>query len=532
MMRIHDMTPRQKVGQRFAVGFSGTEISDELRRLVREYKVGNVILFRENLASAAQAKNLCREIKNLVLEETGCPAFIAIDQEGGSVVRLPDDMVNVPGAMALAASGSTENVSQAAGITAAELGRIGVNLNLAPVLDVNSARDNPAIGNRSFSVTARETASFAVAAIRAYMEAGLMCCGKHFPGHGDTVVDSHLDLPVEDRGLVELEERELVPFRAAVNAGVPAIMTTHILFPRIEPERLPATMSPEIIKGLLRKKLGFEGLVLSDGMEMNAIKNHYGVSAGCVLALVAGVDMVFVCHESPDVEASLRDVNAAFEEGRFELSEFDASVERILGCKERYANFGNGGTENPPRNGATEARKNRNNILMRSAVASRREPETCAEAEKPPLLGDSPFFAGCLEYRSTFASTGPGDDLSFCRWFAERFGGSFAETPANPTGDYIAGVASAMPQATSVVVGTYNGHLNRGQTELARALFEVAARRGIPFAWLALGNPWDLCCLPKGAYGLALWEYTEKSFEAAAAVFRGEFIPSGRLSGL
>jgi beta-N-acetylhexosaminidase len=311
---------------------------------------------------------------------------------------------------------------------------------------------------------------------------------------------------------------------AAIDAGIPAIMTTHILFPKIEKEKLPATMSANILKGLLRGEMGFKGLILSDGMEMNAVKNFYGVPRGCFLALSAGVDIVFICHESPDMEASLREINSACGEGRFDAAEFDASVERILRYKERYANYG-GAADAAAAEDLLQSRLSRNNSLTRSTLAAN-------SAGAARSLGDRPFFAGCLAYRSTIASTAPDSALSFPRWFAEKFGGSFRETPVNPDSADIAGIISAMPPASAVVIGTYNGHLNRGQMELARALFEAARQRGIPFALLALRNPWDISLLPAGAYGLALWEYSEKSFQAAAAVFRGECIPSGRLPQL
>ena len=514
------MTTKQKIGQRFGLGFSGTSVSDELRRLVREYKVGNVILFWDNLESAVQARALCDSIQALVRDETGYPAFIAIDQEGGAVTRLPNDMVNVPGAMALAASGNADNVSIAARITAAELRRIGVNFNMAPVLDINCNRDNPVIGNRSFAPNAADAASFAAAAIRAFAEEGLMCCGKHFPGHGDTAVDSHLDLPLVDRSLDELEARELVPFRAAIAAGIPAIMTTHILFPQIESEKLPATMSLKILKGLLRERLGFNGLIVSDAMEMKAIKDYYGVPRGCALALAAGVDIVYVCHESPDMEASLREAVSASEDGLIDAKELDASVERVLRYKERYGAFGfDAGEGSSIEQNAAE----QNAALMRSALASREQ------GKAPPPLWDKPFFAGSLAYRSTIASAKPDSSLSFASWFADKFGGSFRETAVNPNAEEIAGVVSALPPATSIVLGTYNGHINRGQIDLARALSEAAQRKGIPLIVVALRNPWDLSLLPQGVYGLAAWEYSQKSFEAVAAVFRGEFKPSGIL---
>ena len=528
------MTTEQKIGQRIALGFSGTRVSEELRRLVAKYRAGNIILFQRNLESASQAKALCDGLQELIRAETGEPAFIAIDQEGGAVVRLPPDMVNVPGAMALAASGKTENVALAAQITAAELWRIGVNLNLAPVLDVNCNPDNPVIGNRSFSPRPEEAAVFACAAVKAFEEAGLMCCGKHFPGHGDTAVDSHLDLPMVDLSLAELEARELLPYRAAIEAGIPAIMTSHILFPRIEPEKLPATMSAKILRGLLRERLGFQGLILSDAIEMEAIKTHYGMPRGCVEALSAGVDIIYLCHEMPEVEDSLKAVYAAYDAGRFDEKEFDASVDRILRFKEKYAVFGQFGTFGPGDaednkdafDKAIKQRRERNAVLTQSTLAPR-------EAGKaPPPLGPKPFFIGPLPYRSTIASSRPDASLSFGRWFAERFNGAFTETAVDPDAAEIKRVVSSLPEASAVVLGTYNSHLNQGQRELVNALSGAAGQRGIPFIVLALRNPWDISLLPEGAYGMALWEYSEKSFEAAAAVFRGEAALEGRLPGI
>ncbi|MCL2834069.1 MAG: beta-N-acetylhexosaminidase [Treponema sp.] len=499
-----------KIGQRIALGFTGTKVSAEFRRLAHEYKIGNAILFRDNLENAAQARTLCNEIQELIINETGHPAFIAIDQEGGNVVRLPADMVNVPGAMALAATTRTENVSLAAAITAAELKRIGVNLNLAPVLDINCNPDNPVIGNRSFAGTAAEAARYAVAAVKAYESTGLMCCGKHFPGHGDTAVDSHLDLPLVDRSLDELEERELIPFRAAIESGIPAIMTTHILFPQIEKERIPATMSEKILRSLLRDRLGFTGLILSDGMEMKAIKTYYGVPSGCVMALDSGCDIVFVCHEGPDMEGSLKEIYAAYNEHRFDIRSFNNSVDRILRFKEIYASYGRGtGDDTEDTAEAINNRRAQNAALMRETII------TNNKGENPPRLGAKPFFAGCLAYRSTIAASKPDSALSFSKWFADKFGGSYIENSVNPDKAEIDHILSNRPQSSSIVLGTYNGHLNRGQIDLAAMLSQAAKSRSIPFIAMALRNPVDLDLYPPDAYGMVLWEYTERSFNAA-----------------
>ena len=529
------MTAKEKIGQRITLGFTGTVISDCLKRMVKEYKAGNVILFRDNLVNAGQARQLCADIQELVKGETGLPAFISIDQEGGAVVRLPADMVNVPGAMALAASGSIKNAALAAKITADELRRIGVNLNLAPVLDINCNMDNPAIGNRSFAANADDAAAFAIAAIRAYAEAGLMCSGKHFPGHGDTAVDSHLDLPLVDKSLNELERRELFPFRKAIEAGIPAIMTTHILFPQIENEKLPATMSKKILKGLLRDSMGFRGLILSDGMEMKAIKDYYGVPNGCVLALDAGVDIVFLCHESDDMENSMKEIYSAFDNGRFNMEEFDASVGRIISYKEKYTDFGLNAKEDIDE--VVAKRKEQNAALAQSTITPR------YTGNAMPPLGDCPLFMGSLAYRSTIASAKPDSSLSFSRWFAEHFEAAsskpdckpqFLETPVNPSAMEINDIIDKLPDSSSIVFGSYNGHLNKGQMDLAKSLFECAKKRTsqdsiIPFICMALRNPWDLLELPEGAQGLALFEYTEKSFTAAAKVLKNECQAKGRM---
>ncbi|MDR1443797.1 MAG: glycosyl hydrolase family 3, partial [Treponema sp.] len=513
--KVLAMTAAEKTGQRFTLGFTGKTPSPEFRRLVKEYKAGNVILFRDNLESASQARRLTGEIRNIVEGETGHPPFIALDQEGGVVTRLPRDMVNVPGAMALAAAGGRREVYEAARITAGELRRIGINLNLAPVLDVNSNPDNPAVGVRSFGTRPELAGALGTEVIRAFAEAGLLCCGKHFPGHGDTAVDSHLDLPRVDKDLAALETCELIPFKAAIAAGIPAIMTTHILFPRLEERSLPATMSRTIITGLLKEKLGFSGLVLSDGMEMKAIGDFYGVPEGCLAALGAGVDLVYICHESPQMEESLRAAAAAYNGGRFDREEFDRSVEKILLYKEKYASFGIDGGE--------EAGDfpERNAFLMRRTISL--EGSAKAGSAILPPLGTRPFFTGPLAYRSTIASAKPDDALDFASWFARRFGGEGVQSSLNPGGEEIESICSRAAGHSSVVLGCYNAHLNRAQIDLAKAL----AGLHIPLIAAALRNPYDLKLMPPRAWKLAVWEYTENSFEALAGALRGDFIPTG-----
>ena len=262
-------------GQRLMAGLPGTELDPGFVSLVRECKVGNVILFRRNVKSAAQLERLCTSLRRLIVAETGFEPFIAIDQEGGVVSRFSPDMAITPGAMALAAAGG-DAPYRAARITAQQLRAAGVNFDLAPVLDVNSNPLNPVIGVRSFGDVPEEAAERALGFMRGLLDGGIMACGKHFPGHGDTDTDSHIGLPKVDKSREELEKCELLPFRRAIEAGIPAIMTSHVLFPAIEPEKLPATMSRRILTGLLREEMGFNRYTYSDCMEMDAVAKYYG----------------------------------------------------------------------------------------------------------------------------------------------------------------------------------------------------------------------------------------------------------------
>jgi len=249
-----------QIGQHFVCGFPGTEIPDEFRRAVETYQIANVVLFAHNIANKDQVARLCRDIQTLVSTACGTPALICIDQEGGMVTRLSEDCTNVPGAMAIAATGDPESARVAGTITARELRALGFTCDLAPALDVNSNKNNPVIGVRSYGDKPETVITYGTAMMEALQEGGLMSVAKHFPGHGDTRVDSHLDLPIIDSSLEALEIH-LAPFRAAIKKGVQGVMSSHILFPAYEKEHLPATMSRAILTGLLKEELGFTGLV-------------------------------------------------------------------------------------------------------------------------------------------------------------------------------------------------------------------------------------------------------------------------------
>ena len=333
------MTVEEKVGQLLIGGFEGTEIGDQATRLVQEYQVGGLILYGRNIAGAGQLVTLTNGLK--ALNGDGIPLFLSIDQEGGGVDRMPPEVRRTPGAYCVGQTGSVPAAQSYGDVLAAECAAFGLNLDFAPVLDVWSNRGNTVIGQRAFSADARTVAGLGPAAARRMMDQGIIPAVKHFPGHGDTAVDSHVGLPVVDKSPEELEETELIPFRAAIQSAgtdgqVPAVMVAHILLTQLDPER-PASLSPAVVTGLLREELGFAGAVLTDDLTMGAVTQSYGLGEAAVLAVEAGCDILLVCHGQDSVPAVRTALLEAVASGRITAERLDESVYRILRLKTEYA---------------------------------------------------------------------------------------------------------------------------------------------------------------------------------------------------
>lgn len=333
------MTVEEKVGQLLIGGFEGTEIGDQATRLVQEYQVGGLILYGRNIAGAGQLVTLTNGLK--ALNGDGIPLFLSIDQEGGGVDRMPPEVRRTPGAYCVGQTGSVPAAQSYGDVLAAECAAFGLNLDFAPVLDVWSNPGNTVIGQRAFSADARTVAGLGPAAARRMMDQDVIPAVKHFPGHGDTAVDSHVGLPVVDKSPEELEETELIPFRAAIQSAgtdgqVPAVMVAHILLTQLDPER-PASLSPAVVTGLLRDELGFAGAVLTDDLTMGAVTQSYGLGEAAVLAVEAGCDILLVCHGPDSVPAVRTALLEAAASGRITAERLDESVYRILRLKTEYA---------------------------------------------------------------------------------------------------------------------------------------------------------------------------------------------------
>ncbi len=486
-------------------------MDEAFKEAVRTHKIANVILFACNIESKEQLKRLCEDIQTLVQKECGIDAIICIDQEGGMVTRLSEDCTNVPSAMALSATLDSSFAYEAGVITASELNALGIMCDFAPVLDVNSNKDNPVIGVRSYGDTKQQVIKYGLAMAEGLQSKGVMAVCKHFPGHGDTHLDSHLSLPQVLASREELEEH-IAPFRSAINWGIQGIMSSHILFPALEKEKLPATMSRSILTDFLKGELGFKGLIFSDCMEMQAIGRYYGTVEASLSALQAGVDIVCISHHVQLACKAIDLVHEALADGRLSAEELSASTEKILRAKELLAekdtiDFSVVGSPD---------HKQKAQVLTEKSL--------CLVNDQGFLLGDKPLFVAPRLFNVTNVSN-THDTLSFAPEMEKRLGGGSIVLSKDPETAEIEDVAKKAPLYTSVVVGTYNGHLFRGQL----ALVEKLATLAIPVCAVALRNPYDLSDLPQSVHSYATFGYTRGVFDAFAKVLTKKLVPTGKL---
>jgi beta-N-acetylhexosaminidase len=324
---------RRQIGKLLIAGFEGTQVPVELRAIAREFGLGGVILFSRNIEAPEQVAELCYEARRLVPD---LPLWVSIDQEGGRVARLKAPFTEWPPMATLGRSGDASLAERFARALASELKAVGVTLDYAPVLDIMTNAKNPVIGDRALASTAEDVARLGAVIIRALQEEGVAACGKHFPGHGDTGTDSHLELPLVEHPPDRLRRVEFVPFRAAVQAGVATIMTAHVLVPSLDEDK-PATLSRRVVADLLRNELGYNGVILSDDLEMKAIASNYAVPEAAVLATGAGCDGVLICSGDHQTQAAtLETLIHAVETEQLSYGRVEDALQRQQRAKERF----------------------------------------------------------------------------------------------------------------------------------------------------------------------------------------------------
>jgi beta-N-acetylhexosaminidase len=324
---------RRQIGQLLIAGFDGQQVPAELKSLAKEFGLGGVILFARNVGEPEQVAELAFEASRLVPD---LPVWVSIDQEGGRVARLKAPFTEWPPMATLGRSGDPGLAERFARALASELKAVGVTLDYAPVMDVHTNPKNPVIGDRALGSTAGEVARLGGVIIRTLQREGIAACAKHFPGHGDTSTDSHLELPLVEQPPERLRELEFEPFRAAIAEGVATIMTAHVFVPSLDDKR-PSTLSTRIVTGILRQELKFGGVILSDDLEMKAIAGEYAAPTAAVMAVEAGCDGLLVCSGNHETQvAALEALIRAVEDERLRISRVDDALARHRRAKERF----------------------------------------------------------------------------------------------------------------------------------------------------------------------------------------------------
>ena len=500
------LSVEDKVGQLMMVGFGGTEVDESVEALVRGRRVGGVCLFRRNIANGEQVARLNDGLRRLLAD--GIPPFLALDQEGGNVVRVKDGVVVLPGNMALGATRSAE-LAYAAGLAQGEdLKRLGFNMNLAPVLDVNLNPRNPVIGIRSYGDSVPLVSELGRAFVRGQQDAGLVTVAKHFPGHGSTDADSHTALPVMRESREEVLA-QMEPFRAVIQDGLDGLMTAHVAVPGLTGDDMPATVHPQVLDGLLRQRLGFDGLVLTDELEMDAIAQRYGVGRAAVMAVRAGADMVLVPWRAEKKTEVYEALMTAAWSGELPPARLDEAVRRILTSKLRRGLF-----EQPP--------------LLEERLAAPPSPENAevahriARAAVTLLRTDSKHFP--LSPGTRLGLITP--ERSLGEAILERSpGAQVLNVPAWPTHARRAVLrqqARRLALASDVVVV---GMINSRQLELVT----MAAATGRPVLVVSMGLPYLAEEADEARAVLAIYSYQPAATEAAAAALFGEIGTPGRL---
>lgn len=331
-MMTRNLSLGEKVGQLFMVGFEGTEMTSDLATWLASHRWGGVIIFGRNVTSPAQLQRLIHDIQAQMAGPDALPSLVAVDQEGGRVARLKAPFTPFPSAAKLGRIGYESLVYTVGQALGQELHAVGINMDMAPVLDVLTNPANTVIGDRAFCTHADGVARLGRAFAQGLRAAGVLAVGKHFPGHGDTALDSHVALPICERTGAELSACELVPFRVAIASGLPAIMTAHVVYPAWD-TRHPATLSARILRGILRQALGFQGVIISDDLGMAAVADTRPWEKIPPLALQAGVDLLLICHGRQRQERAYQDMLQAVQRGEVAETLVDQAVTRVLALK-------------------------------------------------------------------------------------------------------------------------------------------------------------------------------------------------------
>lgn len=539
---ISRMSLEEKVGQLFVMrvyGHSATapdqaDIDANLAEigvrtaaeLIAKYHVGGIIYFvwAHNTRDPHQIADLSNGIQRAGLAgPTPLPLLVATDQEHGIVCRVGEPATLMPGAMALGAGGSRSDARRAARIAGAELAALGINQNYAPDADVNVNPANPVIGVRSFGSDPHSVAGMAAAQVKGYQSGGVAATAKHFPGHGDTSTDSHTGLPTITHTRAQWEELDAPPFRAVIAADIDSIMTAHIVVPALDPSGEPATLSRPILTGVLREELGYDGVVVTDALDMEGVRTKYGDERVPVLALKAGVDQLL---NPPDLAAAWNGVLSAVKSGELDEARLDESILRILRLKTKLGLFDDPfvSHEDVDRVVGTRA-----HLAAADRIAERTTTLLANDGAVLPLSRRShrKLLVVGADPASPSGTTGPPTATLAAAFTELGYAATALSTGTAPTRARIDEAVAAARGMDAVVVGTYNVTATSSQRTLVSAL----AATGIPVITVAIRNPYDIARLTGTGFAasLATYSWTDVELRAAARVIAGHARPRGTL---
>ncbi len=499
---LNGMTLEQKVAQLFMVSLYSDSLIESEQQFLQQYQPGAIVLLGRNVSTPLQVTRLTNSYQQTLVDSGGLPLFIAIDQEGGIIAHLQDGFTQWPVPMLLAASGDVTLARRFGRALGEELQAVGINMNLAPVADLNTNIANPIIGRRAFGDSPERVAPIIAAVVEGMQAVNVAATAKHFPGHGDTSVDSHTALPVLSHSLERLQRIELVPFQSAINADVAAIMAGHLLLPAID-SQYPASLSPAFVQGLLRQDLGYNGLVVTDALDMDAIDSAFSPPEAAVQAVLAGNDIILIgANVGLEMQGrAIEAVVAAVRDGLIDETRIDDSVYRILSAKERFG------------------------VLDWQPLA----PNTAAERvqlEAHQLLVDELFAAGITlarDQNGLIPLQSPESTLMIypaTRTVIQRACAAYSDevrwlaVSQSPTAEEIDWATQAAQQAETVITFTLNAYTDTAQQRLIAAL--PLERTAV----VALWSPYDwLSISPVSTYMVTYSPLDPAAYAACAVIF-------------
>ncbi len=492
-----NMTLEQKIGQLMMIGWQSDKAED-IVELIKKYHFGNIILFTRNIKDAKQLKELTNKIQEAAILNNGVPAFIATDQEGGNVRRIYDGVTNIPSHMAIgAASYNRPNAASEIGhILGQELRSLGVNMVFAPIVDINTNPQNPIIAIRAFSDDPHVVSRLASDMSKAIQNENVVATYKHFIGHGDVSLDSHLDLPYVNKSIEELRKTELIPY---IEGDIPdAVMIAHILYKHLD-DRFPASVSQKIIKDLLRKEIGYEGLVVSDCLEMEALSRAFSLDNASIFAIQASCNIIIVSHtfgRQLTVRNALLD---AVKSGKLNMSIIDQSIERILKYKKKYC---------VEKEIECDVKKNQeiaDSISLSSITISH---------GIPFKIDDNTIVVGVTNYLQSFAEDANVENIDIAKTIGEEFSIPYYSIDSKK---FNVSEVQSFVKGKKVILALSDSHL----TLVQKVLYANLIQNDVRVLLISLRTPYDILGQVLPECHICMYEYTKLSIQSLIKVLKG-----------